>query len=145
VIDGNVEEPLNLRRMQFHREDAIDARRRQRIRHELGGDRDARLIFALLPGIPKIGNHGRHARGRSPLGRINQEQQLHPVFGRRLGALHDEEVGAADRLLKAHVDLTVCKVANRQLPERCAVRFGNFAGQGWIRPSPEDCDGDVFV
>ena len=49
VIDRDVEEALDLRGVQVHRQDAVGARGRQQVRHELGRDRHARLVLLVLP------------------------------------------------------------------------------------------------
>ena len=50
VIHRDVEKSLDLLRVQIHRENPVRARRHEQIRHELRRDRNARLIFAVLPG-----------------------------------------------------------------------------------------------
>ena len=63
VIDGNVEEALDLGGVQVEGQDAVGAGHRQQVGHQLGGDRHAALVLAILPGVAVIGHDGRD-RGR---------------------------------------------------------------------------------
>ena len=56
MIDGNIEEALNLLRVQVHRENPVRAGGDEQVGDELGGDGHARPILA----IPS--QSGRHAR-----------------------------------------------------------------------------------
>jgi hypothetical protein len=66
VIEGHVEEALDLSGVQIHRDDARDAGRGQEIRDELGRDRRARRDLAVLTAVAVVGDHrGDGARGRA--------------------------------------------------------------------------------
>jgi hypothetical protein len=56
MVYRDIEKPLHLLRMQIHREHAIDACGVQQICDKLRCDRHARLIFAVLPRVPKKWN-----------------------------------------------------------------------------------------
>ena len=77
MIHRDVEKPLNLLRMQIHREDAIDTRRHEQICDELGRDGHTRLVFAILPGITVKRQHRRDACRARPPQSINHDEQLH--------------------------------------------------------------------
>ena len=83
VVHRNVEEPLNLRLVQVHRQHAVGARRAQQVGHELGRDRHARLVLAILPRVAVVRNDGRDARGRRPAERVDHHAQLDQVLVHR--------------------------------------------------------------
>ncbi len=84
MVHRNVEKALNLLRVQIHGQDAIGARRDQQIGHQLRGDRDARLIFAILARVAVERQHRGDARRAGPPQRIHHDEHLHQmVVGRR--------------------------------------------------------------
>ncbi len=106
VVDGYLEEPLHLARVEIHRQHAVGAGRLDHLRDELRGDRLPRTRFLVLPRVGVERDHGRDPLGRGELGRVDHDQQLHQVLvDRRRARLDDEEVGAANRLLVAAVRL----------------------------------------
>ena len=68
--------------------------------------------------------HG-DARRRRPPRRIDQEQQLDDVVGRRVRRLHDEEVRAANVLIDPHKNLAVgetgCVTLHSSTPSQLAI------------------------
>ena len=48
MIHRNVEETLNLLRVQINRQDAVRARRDEQVGHKLGRDRNAWLVLAVI-------------------------------------------------------------------------------------------------
>ena len=58
MVHGDVEEPLNLPGVQVHRQHAVDSRRHEEIRHQLGGDGHAGAVLAVLPGVAEERKHG---------------------------------------------------------------------------------------
>ena len=58
MVDGDVEETLNLLSMKIDRKNAICARRDQQISHELRSNWYARLIFAILSSVAIERNYG---------------------------------------------------------------------------------------
>jgi hypothetical protein len=51
VVDRDVEEPLNLLSVQIHRKNPVNPGCHQQIGNQLGSDRNARLILAILAAI----------------------------------------------------------------------------------------------
>jgi hypothetical protein len=51
MIHRNVEKPLDLLRVQIHRQNAVRAGGHEQVRHQLRRDRHARLVFAILPRV----------------------------------------------------------------------------------------------
>ena len=104
MVDRNVEEPLNLRLVQIHRQHAVRARRAEHVGDQLGRNRHARLVLPILPRVTVIRQHRRDARRRRAAERVDHDHQLHEVLvdrrsRRRTGRLDDEHVGAADVLV----------------------------------------------
>ena len=94
--------------MQIERQQAVDARRLQQVRHEFGRDRDPRLHLAVLARVAVVGEHGRDAARRRAPHRVDHDQELHQrVVHRRARRLNQEHVGAAHVLVDLHVDLAV--------------------------------------
>ena len=92
VVHRDIEESLDLVGVQIDRQQAIDARARNHVRHQLRRDRHAhRARPAILARIAEIRNHRGDARGRSTPARVRHHQQLHQVIvRRRRRRLHDE-------------------------------------------------------
>ena len=80
MIDRNVKEPLNLRLVQIHRQHAVGAGRAQHVRHQLGRNRHARLVLAILPRVAVIRQHRRDPRRRRAPERVDHDHQLHQVL-----------------------------------------------------------------
>ncbi len=139
VVDRDVEEPLNLRRVQVHRQDPVGAGGRQEVGHQLGGDRHPRLVLLVLPPVAEVRHHGRDARGRGPAEGVQQDQQLHDVVvDRAAGRLHDEDVGAAHVLVDLAVVLPVGEVVERQLAQGDLQVVADFPREGRMGAAGED-------
>jgi hypothetical protein len=104
--------------VQVHRQRAIGAGHGDQVRHQLGGDRRARLVLAILARVAEVRHHGSDPPRRRPLGGIEHDQQLHQVVGRRVRGLDDEHVAAADVLVEAHRDLTVLEARHDHVTDR---------------------------
>lgn len=77
VIDGHVEEALDLAGVQVHGDDVVAARRLQHVGHELGGDGRARLVLFVLARVGEVGDHGGDApRGGGAAG-VDDDEELH--------------------------------------------------------------------
>jgi len=103
-----LEEALDLAGVQVHREDPVDPRRLEHPRDEAGGDRLARRGLLVLARVAVPRRHGDHAVRRAADGRVDHRHELHqrvvrrqPLGGVAARRLHDEDVGAADRLLRS--------------------------------------------
>ena len=139
MVHGDVEEPLNLLRVQVHGQNAVRARRYQEVRHQLGGDGHPRLVFAVLARIAVKRQHRGNPRCAGPAHRVNHDEHFHQMMVRgRAGGLHDEHVFAAHVFLDLHERFTVRKSADRDLPEFHANRLGNGFGQRRIRCPAEN-------
>src|SRR6185369_976918 len=104
--------------MEVDPQQAIGPRAHDHVRHELGPDGDARLVLSVLPRVAIVRHHHRDAsRARAPCS-VDEEQELHHVLRRRVGALHDEEVVPAHVLVDPDEDLAVGESIAGHLAER---------------------------
>ena len=93
IVDGHVEEALDLAGVQVHGDDVVAAGRLQHVGDQLGRDGRARLVLLVLARVGEVGDDGRDAPRRGRLARRDDDQQLHDVVvdlaGRR--GLQDED------------------------------------------------------
>ena len=135
---------LDLTRVQVHRQDPVRPRGREQVRHQLRRDRDARLVFAILPRIPVVRDDRRDPRRRRALERVDHDQQLHDVVVHRAARrLDDEDILPAHILQDLEVELAVAECRQRWLCREGfpgARRF-RWPGRDWHfrrRPSVRD-------
>src|SRR3972149_2415742 len=83
VVDRDVEEPLDLPGVQIHREYTRNPRRRQKVRHEFGGDRGTGEHLPALPRIPVIRDDRRDPLGGGALQGVHQDQEFDQVVVHR--------------------------------------------------------------
>ena len=112
MVDGAVEEALDLARVQVHRHQPLGPGRGEQVGQEPGRDGLPARGLAVLAGVAVERGHHRDALGRGPLGRVHHDELLHDHVvdghGLQLGVgLDDEHVEAPDRLAVADVDLAV--------------------------------------
>ena len=69
VVHRDIEEALDLRGVQVHRQDAVGAGGGDHVGHQLGGDGVAALGLAVLTGIAEVGDDGGDAAGGGAAGR----------------------------------------------------------------------------
>ncbi len=77
VVDGVVEETLDLTGVQVDGDDTIRARRRQHVGNETRGDRLAALGLAVLARVAVEGAHRGDALRRRALRRVDHDELLH--------------------------------------------------------------------
>ena len=121
VIDRNIEKALNLGGVQVEGQHAVGAGGGQQVGDELGGDRHAALVLAVLAGIAVVRQHGRDARRAGALEGIQHDEQLHQVFVDR------RQVGCTMKMSRPrtsssmrHRGLAVGKIAQSDLAEGVA-------------------------
>ncbi len=96
MIDGNLEEALDLRAVQVHGQDPIGPRRLDAISADAGPDRDAGLVLFVSLGVGEKGDDRGDLRRTGPLECVDPEQELDEiVVDGIIGALDDENVAAA--------------------------------------------------
>ena len=130
MVHRDVEESLDLRRVQVQRQDAVHARLDEHVGDELGRDRDAAFVLAVLPRVAVIGHHGGDAaRGGAPR-RVHHDEQFHQVLiDGRAGRLYDEDVAAADVFVDFDVDLAVREPGDGGVAQRLVAVVRTFSGR----------------
>ena len=112
VIDGDVEEALNLGGVEIDREDAIGAGSFEHAGDQFCGDGHAGTVFAVLAGVAVIRQHGGNAFGAGALEGVEQQEKFHEVLvNGGAGGLDDEDVSATDVFLDLEVGFAVGKNA----------------------------------
>ena len=98
VINGAVEEALDLSGVEIDGDKALGACDHDAVGNQLGADGCPRANLAILAGISVIRHNGGDAAGRSALQGIAHEAELDEVavYIRRTRGLHNEDVVAAD-------------------------------------------------
>src|SRR5574338_197193 len=139
VVDGDVEESLDLARVQIEAEQAVGAGDGDEVRDELGRDGLARRDLAVLARVAVGGHDGRDApRGRAAQ-RVDHDEQLHQVRVRgRAGGLDDEAVEPAHVLLDLDADLAVAEVADLRLAHLHVEVRGDAPREGAVRVAGEE-------
>ena len=79
VVDGDVEEALDLAGVQVHGDDVVTPGRLEHVGHELCGDGCARLVLFVLPRVGKVGDDGGDATCRGSLAGGDYDEELHDV------------------------------------------------------------------
>ncbi len=121
VVDGHVEEPLDLPRVQVDGEDARGPRRGDEIGDELGADGHARRDLAVLARVAVVRDHRRDPLRRRPLEGVEHQEELHQVVvGRRRDRLDHEHVTATDVLGDLDLDLAVAEAPDLGSAQRDA-------------------------
>ena len=139
MVDGYVEKPLQLLRMQVHGEQTVHPRGHEKVGYELGGDRHTRLVFAVLARVAEKRNHGRDPRGTGAAGCVDQDEQFHQVLvRRRTRRLDNEDVAAAHVLVDPHERLAVRKRAHCGIAQGNADVIRDGFGQLRVRCSREE-------
>ena len=133
VVGGDVEEALNLARVQVHGQDPVGAGAGDQVGDQLGGDRRAAAGLPILTGIAEIGHHRCDPPGRGAFQRIDADQQLHQiVVGGVAGRLDDEDILAADILVDGHPDLVVGEPLHLGLGQGDVEMVGDGLGESLV-------------
>ena len=141
VIDGDIEEALDLRHVEVHREDTVHPGDGDEVGHQLGGDRVAGLGFSILTGIAVVGNDGGDAAGGSALEGVDHNEQLHQVIiDGAAGGLDHEYIGATHRFLDGDGNLAIGKGADGAAAQRQAHAGRDIRCQLFIGIAGEDFD-----
>src|SRR6185437_11799828 len=141
VIHGDVEEALDLGRVQIHQQGAMGAGGGEQVGDQLGGDRHPGLVLAVLAGVAEVGDDGSDAPRRGALERVNHQQQLHQMDIHRVaGGLDDEDVGAADVLENLDIILAVAEAGEAALAGLDAEVLADLAGERGVGGAAEDLE-----
>ena len=80
MVDGDVEEALDLRGVEVDEESAIGAGGDEKVGDKLRGDGDAGTVFAVLARVAVVGNDGGDAACGGAAERVFHDEQLHEVL-----------------------------------------------------------------
>lgn len=97
VVDGDIEESLDLAGVQIHGDDMVAAGRLQHVCHQFRSDGSTRLVLLVLAGVGEVGDDGGNAAGRGGLAGVDHDQQLHQavIDVARSSRLQDEDCAHA--------------------------------------------------
>ena len=116
VVDGDVEEALDLSGVEVDGEDAVYACGGEEVGDEFGGDGDARLVFAVLAGVAEEGDDGGDPLSAGAPCGVDHDEQFHDVvIGGRAGGLDDEDIAAADVFVDFDEAFTVREGGDRSV------------------------------
>src|SRR5580658_6557146 len=145
VVDGNVEEALNLRSVQVDEEGAVGAGGGEQVGDELGADGHAGTVFAVLSGVAVVGHDHSDAGGRGALERVNHDQKLDQVLVDRIARrLDDKDVNAPDVFQKLEVHLAVGKALQLGLAHLHANVAANLFSERPVGGPGEELEALVF-
>ena len=118
MVDRDVEEALDLARMEVDRDDARAASRRHEVCDELCRNRLTAARLAVLTRIGIVRHDGRDAVRRGALAGICHDQELHEVVVHGVRRrLDDEDILAADALADHDLGLAIVEVADIGITE----------------------------
>ena len=133
VIGRDIEESLNLAGMQFQRQNAVCARRRNHVGDQLRGNRRASARLAVLARIAEVRQHGGDTAGRPAFQRVDGNKQLHQIVVCRIRCrLNDEHILAAHIVHDLDEHFHVGETADRCLGQGDVQIGGNSFGQGAV-------------
>ena len=118
MVNGHVEEALLLVGMEVHGHESVDTCYAEKVGYEFGTDGNAGLALAVLTRPTEIGHYGTDTAGRSTLGCVNHQKELHQIVGVGEGGLYQEEVAAADALFVTYFKLAICKFGHHHVAKR---------------------------
>ena len=139
MVDGDIEEALDLLSVEIDGEDAVGTGSGQEVGDQLSRDGHAGLVLTILTGIAEEWNDRGDAGGRSAAQGINHDEQLHDaVVGWHARGLNDEDIATADILVDLHERLAVGEAINRSRTQRLAEVLADFLGERRIGVPSED-------
>lgn len=119
VIDRDVEETLDLTRMQIHSDDMIASSDDEHVGDELGSDGRTRLVLFVHTCIWEARDDGGDPSCRGGLAGRDKDEELHEVVVDVVAArLDDEDILVSHRLGDLDVDLTVGELFDGDGDER---------------------------
>ena len=111
VIDGAVEEALDLVGVQVDRHDAVGTSSVEQVGDQAGGNRLAAAVLLVLAGVGVERQDRGDALGGAALQGVDHDELFHQPLVQRLGVgLQDEGVAAADGFFETDEDLAVGEV-----------------------------------
>lgn len=129
VVEGDVEESLDLVGMEVHADDAVDTSRGNHIGNQLGCDRHMGLILAILASKAVIRNDCDNLLSGGTLGGIHHHEKLEEVVRRRQRRLDDEDDTATDGFFVRRLKFSVGILENGGVSQRNSINVGHSASQ----------------
>ena len=146
MIDRDVEESLDLGRVQVDEQGTVGARGGQQIGNQLGADGDTGTVLAVLTRIPVIRNDGGDPGGRCTFESIDHHEQFQQVLIYRVaGGLHNEHVYAAHVIEQLKVNFAVSKALQLCFANLYADVAGDLFGERAIGRAAEELEAPVFA
>lgn len=101
VVDGNIEESLDLRGVEIHSDDMVAAGGLKHVSHQTGSDGRTRFILLVLTSVGEVGQDGGDAAGRGRLASVDHDEQFHDsiVDVARGGGLQHKDCDAKQSVL----------------------------------------------
>ena len=110
VVYWDIEESLDLTRMQVDSNNMVTSGCSEHIGNEFCGNRCTALVLFVLPSIRIAGNDCRNSSGRCGTASRNENEKLHEIVVHvRASRLDDKDVFVSDRLLDFDVYLPIGK------------------------------------
>ena len=146
MVDGNVEESLNLRGVQIDEERAVGAGGGEQIGDEFCADGDAGTVLAILARVSIIGNYGGDAGCGGALECVDHDQQFHQILVDGIaGGLHDKDVDAANVLEQLEVDFAISEALQLDLSDGNADVAADLFRQGTVGRAAEELEAPVLA
>ena len=131
MVQRDIEEALDLGRMQVNSDDTGNARALQQVSHQLGRNGFAATGLAVLPGIAVERDHGRNVIGGSALERICHNQQFHDIVidNRAACRLNNKHIFSAHAFVDHRLHFTVVKAVDHRIAQRGSQICRDFTCQ----------------
>jgi hypothetical protein len=153
IVDGNIEETLDLARVQVHGDEMVAAGHDEHIRDQLRRNRRAAFVLLVHARVGEARNNGSNAaRGRRLAGG-NKDEELHEIIVHVVAArLQYEDVLVAHGLGDLDVDLAVGELFDGTGDKRDIEPGLNSPSTEWVpakeltaRPLPGRARGDCSL
>jgi len=139
MIHRNIEIALNLRCVQVQGQRAARPGGLQQIGNQLRGDWDARLVFAVLPGVAVVWQNRGDPPCRGAFERVDHQQQLEQVAIHRMATrLHHEYIRAPHILQNLKINLAIAEPAEIRFAKRHIQMPANVLREREIRGPGEN-------
>lgn len=144
MVDGDIEEALNLSCVQVHGEDPVSPGLNDEVSDQFRRDGNAACVLTILACVAEIRNDRGNSSSTGAATGINQYEEFNEVFVNRwTGGLDEEHIAATDILIEFNADFAVGEIADFEMSESDAEVSGDLAGEFGIGTAAEDCQ--MFV